>query len=244
MIEFGGSIILLDIEGTVSPLAYVHEVMFPFAREQMAFFLREHLNKPQTVHVLQQMALDAGFASLGDWCPFPLEQQETARGWIMAEVYRLMAEDAKVTGLKQLQGLIWEQGFHAGALRASLFEDVAESMRDWCEQGRGVRIYSSGSVHAQQLFFQHTTAGDLTALISGWYDTTVGSKRDPSSYATIARHTGQAAGSILFVSDVVEELDAARAANLQTALAIRPGNRETEDAQHPRIHSLRDIHFT
>lgn len=242
MIAFEGEMILLDIEGTVSPLAFVHEVMFPYARQNVAQFLAVHGDEPETLKALHQMAQDAGCPSFEAWCPFPYHLPET-RTWIVNEVHRLMDLDAKQTGLKQLQGLIWQQGFHAGDLRATLFEDVSETLEDWQGRGVEVRIYSSGSVHAQKLFFQHTVAGDLSPHMTGWYDTSTGSKREAASYVAIAQDSGRAPEGILFVSDVPEELDAARAANLQTALAIRPGNRETKDLQHPRLHSLRDIVF-
>lgn len=243
MIEFGGRLILLDIEGTVSPLAYVHEVMFPFAREHVAEFLAEHWDRPQAMAALGQMAMDAGHGTLTEWCPTELGSGN-ASAWVVAQVHRLMVEDAKLTGLKQLQGLIWEQGFRTGALCATLFDDVAECLHSWYAKGRDLRIYSSGSVQAQQLFFQHTQAGDLSGLVSGWYDTRTGGKRDPSSYSAIVKDAGCVPEDVLFVSDVVEELDAARAVNVKTALAIRPGNRETEAMQHSRIQTLREIVLT
>lgn len=243
MIEFRGRLILLDIEGTVSPLAYVHEVMFPYAREHVAEFLTDHWEQPKTMSALEQMAVDAGHSTFIEWCPME-PGSGNASAWVVAQVHRLMVEDAKLTGLKQLQGLIWEQGFRTGALCATLFDDVAECLHSWHAKGRDLRIYSSGSVQAQQLFFQHTQAGDLSGLVSGWYDTRTGGKRDPSSYSAIVEDTGCAPEEVLFVSDVVEELDAARAVNVKTALAIRPGNRETEAMQHPRIQTLREIVLT
>jgi enolase-phosphatase E1 len=140
-----------------------------------------------------------------------------------------------------LQGLIWEQGFRDGALRSTLFDDVPAALQAWHAAGIDMRIYSSGSVHAQKLFFAHTEAGDLTPLFSGYYDTTIGSKREAASYTTIAADCQTTAESILFISDVVAELDAAHQAGLQTMLAIRPGNVLPSKHDHRIIRSFRDI---
>ncbi len=240
MIHFDGGLILLDVEGTVSPLAFVHEVMFPFARRNVAVFLEENVETPEVTAALKQMAADAGHASLAEWCPSALPSSE-GFAWLEAQVHQWMDADAKLTGLKQLQGLIWEKGFKSGALCATLFDEVARVLRDCHSSGLQIRIYSSGSVHAQKMFFSHTTSGDLTPLLKGYYDTTTGPKRDAASYRAIAEDAGFAPADVLFLSDVTAELDAAQAAGMQTALAIRPGNRETERARHLLFHSLHDI---
>lgn len=225
MIEFRGKLILLDIEGTVSPLAFVHDVMFPYARRHAATWLGAHWGH----EVIAQLARDAGTASF--------------RNEIEAEaaVHRLMDADAKVTGLKQLQGLIWEEGFRSGDLRSTLFDDVVPALDRWHENGREIRIYSSGSIHAQKLFFAHTTEGDLTPRFSGYYDTTTGSKRESASYTAIAADGGLPAHEILFISDLVDELNAARNAGMITALTIRPGNKPAPPNDHPAIHSFTEI---
>lgn len=225
MIEFRGKLILLDIEGTISPLAFVHDVMFPYARRHAATWLGAHWGH----EVIAQLACDAGAASF--------------RNAIEAEaaVHRLMDADAKVTGLKQLQGLIWEEGFRSGGLRSSLFDDVVPALDRWHENGREIRIYSSGSIHAQKLFFAHTTEGDLTSHFSGFYDTTTGSKRESASYTAIAADGGLPAHEILFISDLVDELNAARNAGMITALTIRPGDKPAPPNDHPAIHSFTEI---
>jgi enolase-phosphatase E1 len=240
MIAFRGRLILLDIEGTVSPLSYVHEVMFPFARHAVPAFLDEQPRRPEVTAALAQMAGDAGARSFADWCPHAASSAE-ANSWIVAQVHALMDADAKATGLKQLQGLIWERGFHRGELRSVVFPDVPPALREWTHAGVQLRIYSSGSTHAQRLFFAHTEAGDLTPLLSGYYDTTIGAKKSAASYSAIAADTAVEPGEILFLSDVAEELDAARTAGLQTALAIRPGNRETAGNGYPRFTSFQEI---
>ena len=225
MITFGGKLILLDIEGTVSPLAFVHDVMFPYARQRAGDYLATHWGTA----VIAQLAHDAGVPAFAT----PAQAE--------AAVQRLMDADAKVTGLKQLQGMIWEEGFHNGELRSRIFDDVPFALAGWCRQGREIRIYSSGSVHAQKLFFAHTKRGDLTAHLSGYYDTTTGSKREPASYTAIMADCGLSADQILFVSDVVEELNAARNAGMFTVLALRPGNSPAPPHDHPAITSFSEI---
>jgi len=230
-------VILLDIEGTVSPLAFVHEVMFPYARTRLVSHLAAHWNEPAVQAAVEQMASDAGHASFAQWCSAALQPDAFAAD----EARKLMDADVKATGLKMLQGLIWEQGFRDGALRSTLFDDVPAALQAWHAAGIDLRIYSSGSVHAQKLFFAHTEAGDLTPLFSGYYDTTIGSKREAASYTTIAADCQTTAESILFISDVVAELDAAHQAGLQTMLAIRPGNVLPSKHDHRIIRSFRDI---
>lgn len=225
MIEFHGKLILLDIEGTVSPLAFVHEVMFPYARQRAGSYLRTHWGSG----VISQLARDAGQAAFAT----PADAE--------AAVLKLMDADAKVTGLKQLQGLIWEEGFRNGELRSRIFDDVPHALAEWCRKGCDIRIYSSGSVHAQKLFFSHTKRGDLSVHFSGYYDTTTGSKKDAASYRAIATDCGLAAEQILFVSDVVDELNAAQSAGMFTALAVRPGNKLQPESSHPRIENFSEI---
>ena len=237
MISFKGRLILLDIEGTVSPLAFVHEVMFPYARANVAAYLAAHLLDETVRSALEQMARDAGKATFADWCPAGSDEAS----FVVSQVGALMDADAKVTGLKLLQGLIWQEGFHSGALRSTLFADVPAALGSWRAAGKELRIYSSGSIHAQKLFFSHTEAGDLTPALSGYYDTGIGSKKESASYAAIAKDANLDAGEILFVSDIVDELDAAKVAGMMTALAIRPGNKPAPPNDHPQITSLSDI---
>lgn len=230
------AIVLLDIEGTVSPLAYVHATMFPFARERLADFLTANLARPDVAAALAQVATDA--AATGLVLPPPVAENLPA---FCAHLHDLMGHDVKATGLKQLQGLIWEGGFRSGELRADLFPDVAPALRAWRTAGAELRIYSSGSVHAQKLFFAHTVDGDLTPLLSDHHDTTIGPKKAAASYAAIAAAAGRAPETILFLSDIVAELDAALAAGLRTALALRPGNPPAPPHAHPVFSSLFEL---
>lgn len=230
------ALVLLDIEGTVSPLAYVHATMFPFARTRLAEFLEDHFARPEVSAALAQVATDA--AATGLTLPPPAAENLPA---LVAHLHDLMDRDVKATGLKQLQGLIWEGGFRSGELRADLFPDVAPALRAWHAGGVELRIYSSGSVHAQKLFFAHTVDGDLTPLLCGHHDTTVGPKKSAASYAAITAVAGHAPDAILFLSDIVAELDAARTAGLRTALALRPGNPPAPTHDHPTFSSLLEI---
>lgn len=242
MIEFAGRAVLLDVEGTTSAVSYVYDVMFPFARTGLESYLEKHARDYPLAIVKDQIARDAGAASFAAWTAGNKDPEETLRD----EVLRLMDGDVKATGLKQLQGLIWQAGFESGELRAHVYEDVPPALRKWRESGVDVRIYSSGSVHAQRLFFAHTEAGNLTPLLSGNYDTTTGPKQDAASYTKIAEDWGRDPDDVLFLSDTTEELNAAREAGMQTGLAIRPGNAEAtpSDPPHPAIESFAQVSFS
>jgi enolase-phosphatase E1 len=201
---------LLDIEGTTTPISFVHDVLFPFARKHAAGFLDEEASR--SLQQEHQSDLAAG-----------LDPPPWAEGAI-AYVHWLMDSDRKSTALKQLQGRVWQTGYARGELHGEVFPDVPAAFERWRREGRDVRIYSSGSVLAQQLLFSTTTYGDLTKLISGYFDTTTGAKVDESSYRKIADAFNLPPQEILFVSDVTRELDAASAAGFQVVLADRPGN--------------------
>ena len=200
--------VLTDIEGTTSSLSFVKDVLFPYARRHIDRYVRVHAGEAPVAALLEDARremgapaadLDAVIAQLIDW----------------------IDRDRKVTPLKALQGLIWEAGYAAGDFSGHVYEDAVTMLRAW--QGRGLRlyVYSSGSVHAQKLLFAHTDAGDLTALFVGFFDTEVGGKRDAESYRAIAGRLASAPDQIVFLSDVVAELDAARDAGLRTVLLDR-----------------------
>jgi len=231
---FAGMGILLDIEGTTSALDYVHKTMFPYARREVEAFLARNWDREDVAAACEQIARDAGAEGLAAWVP--RARVPGRRKAVVVEVYRLMDADAKATGLKQLQGLIWQEGYAAGALQSHVYPDVPPALERWAKRGLDVRIYSSGSVTAQKVFFAHTEAGDLTRFLRGHYDTTTGPKRDAASYRAIAAAFGFPAGEVLFLSDVVAELDAARAAGMATGLTLRPGNAPVEPGHgHPEI---------
>ena len=219
MIVFGGRGILLDVEGTTSSISFVYDVLFAFARQHVGDFLLQHRLDPAVQAAAAALATETGAADA------TLADPAGATRLALAAI-DLMNRDVKSTPLKALQGMIWRSGFDSGELVSHVFEDVPETLAQWADSGLDVRIYSSGSIDAQKLFFSHTCAGDLTPHLRGHYDTTTGPKREAASYRAIAVDMGMEPREILFISDVGEELDAARQAGMATALAIRPGNRE------------------
>lgn len=223
--------VLLDIEGTTSSISFVHDVMFPFVLQRLDQFLHDQWDRDDVQAACQQLAIDAGHTSLSQWCDAQAEPAATADTRQFAqqvagdEVRRLMSADVKATGLKALQGLIWHEGFHSGELRAHVYPDVLPAICSWRSSGIDVRIYSSGSIAAQKLFFGHLDEhGDCLSLFSGHYDTTIGGKKDRESYARIAEDWKLSPAQILFISDIAAELEAADAAGLQTRASLRPGN--------------------
>lgn len=204
--------------------------MFPFVRENLRQYLNADWDSDSLRECLPLLAQDLSHPDVESW--LNNQSRELQVDQVEGAVLGLMDADAKSTGLKQLQGLIWKDGFHSGQLVAHVYDDVPPALKHWHEQGFDIRIYSSGSVDAQKLFFGHTIAGNLLPYFSGHYDTTTGLKRESSSYQSIASEFGVPAGQILFVSDIAEELAAAEAAGMQTALSLRPGNKPVPD-DHP-----------
>ena len=241
MFETAARGILLDIEGTTSSISFVYDSMFPFVREHSVSFISDHWGKEAVQKAVELLAMDLGFNSTDSWFK-DCDSESAKQAIVVAGIVGLMDADVKATGLKQIQGVIWKEGFHRGELVAHLYEDVAGSIRQWNELDKDVRIYSSGSIQAQQLFFGHTVAGDLLDMFKGHYDTTTGAKQDSASYQEIAKAYGLNPREILFVSDVVGELVAAKTAGLQVVLSIRPGNKPVESGHgFPEITSFREI---
>lgn len=217
---------LLDVEGTTSPISLVSEQLFPYARRHLAEYLQAHAGEAEMEADLKLLAAenkseaDASHPFFGD----------TGDGLDRAVAYLLwlMDRDRKSTALKSLQGKIWKAGFEAGELVGTVFPDVPEAMERWSRHAK-VAIYSSGSVEAQKLLFSHSSAGDLTPHISAHFDTRTGSKVFAESYKAIAAKMSLEAREILFFSDAVRELDAARDAGCGTCLVIREGNAPVED---------------
>lgn len=217
---------LLDIEGTVSPLSFVRDVMFPFAAERLAEFINASWGSPELKEVARQVGVDLGL---------PVA---TTPGALIESCRAMMARDAKATGLKSLQGMIWDRGFRSGDIRPPLFDDVPSALASWKRAGIGLGIYSSGSVAAQLQFFRHSLAGDMTPLFSSHFDTTIGSKRQAESYGAVARELGRHPETIAFFSDVSGELDAALSAGMRTVFLRRPGNSPDDPGAHPVIGDL------
>ena len=233
--------ILLDIEGTTSSISFVYDQMFPFVRETLTSYLAENWDSPALQACLPKLASDVE-QDPQTWLVGTTEEKQQT---VAKAVIGLMDADIKATGLKELQGMIWKSGFHSGQLVAHLFDDVASCIKAWKENDRDVRIYSSGSIAAQKLFFGHSIAGDLLDQFSGHYDTTSGSKREAESYRTISQQFECDPSQILFISDVVEELAAAKEAGLQTVLSLRPGNKAVPtDHGHLAIGSFAELQIS
>jgi enolase-phosphatase E1 len=217
--------LLLDIEGTTTPISFVYEVLFPYAREHAASFLREHADRPSMRPLIAQLRKELGSDGARSSMDEPLTEPHTPRvDALAADVVAAIDRDRKTTGLKTLQGLIWQEGYRSGGLRGEVFEDVPPALARWHRAGIDVRIYSSGSVLAQRLLFETVRTGDLTRYLRGYFDTETGAKTDPGSYGRIAAAFDLRPADVLFISDVVTELEAAREAGLRICLAVRPGN--------------------
>ena len=202
--------ILLDIEGTTTPISWVYETLFPFARAHLREFLESNLQED-----LQRLEDEYNADNDPEKPEWNAEQYLT---W-------LLDRDRKSTALKSIQGKIWEKGFANGELKGEVFPDVPPALQRWTDEGKKIYIFSSGSVLAQKLVFANTKYGDLTQYLSGFFDTETGPKREPESYNTIAKKIGIASKDILFLSDVPEELIAAQEARFVITLVVRPGNK-------------------
>jgi enolase-phosphatase E1 len=236
--------ILLDIEGTTTPLAFVHEVLFPYAREHVKNYLTEHFSSTEVQTDLLLLSEEHA-ADLAQGHLPPALAGEPVNASIdsaVAYVYWLMERDRKATGLKSLQGKIWQQGYRVGTLKSQVFEDVPAALKRWQEAKRLTSIFSSGSMLAQRLLFAHTETGDLTGFIASYFDTGTGPKTAPESYRRIARTLPLPLSQILFISDIAGELDAAITAGMCTSLCERPGNHpQPSDNRHQTIKSFDEI---
>ena len=223
---------LLDIEGTTTPISFVHDVLFPYARVRLKRYLERGEPASEIAEVRRRFAEEhAQDAARGERPPAgALEYAE----W-------LMDRDRKSPALKLLQGLIWEGGYRAGELHGIVFPDVPSAMRRWHDAGVQIAIYSSGSELAQRRLFESVESGNLAPLISGFFDTTVGPKFSAESYGRIAGRLGVEPSGLLFVSDVTKELDAAGAAGLQVALSVRPGNPAQPSHDYDVVTSLASL---
>ncbi len=220
--------IVTDIEGTTSSIDFVRDVLFPYARKRLPAFVETHGDTPEVQHWLHEAAREAGIVEASRQ-----EIIELLLGWI--------DEDRKSTALKALQGMIWQDGYATGEYRAHMYPEVAAKLRAWRADGVTLYVYSSGSVPAQKLFFGYSEAGDLTPLLAGYFDTETGPKRERASYTKIADAIGQNPEHILFLSDIVEELDAAHAAGMRTIWLVRPPTPLPDAPRHPAVASFDTI---
>lgn len=227
--------VLTDIEGTISSISFVKDVLFPYARRALPEFVRTHRDEPSVRHWLTQVGNELDGAA-----------DEDA---VIATLLQWIDEDRKHTALKALQGLIWQDGYRNADFTAHIYPDAALRLQHWRASGIPIHVYSSGSVPAQKLFFTHSDAGDLSPLVGNWFDTETGGKRESTSYQRIAEQIGLPAGDIVFLSDVVAELDAAANSGMQTILIDRlqdyPTPRLAEEiGRHSRVQSFEQINLS
>ncbi|MGR4066089.1 MAG: acireductone synthase [Vulcanimicrobiaceae bacterium] len=228
MIELRGAAALLDIEGTLGSIAFVRDVLFPYADERMDAFVEQHRREPGVRQILERAAGEAG-----------VEADDTPA--ILAALHAWSAKNEKITPLKSLQGLIWKEGYERHGVSAHVYPDAVAALRRFAGDGIPLYVYSSGSIAAQRLLFGHSAAGDLLPLMSGLFDTTIGSKLDPASYARIAGEIATPPGEIVFFSDNSGELDAASAAGLQTVQLARPEDATVRAERHPAVTTFDDV---
>lgn len=224
--------ILLDIEGTTTPIDFVHETLFPFAKERVGKFVEMHFGElaAEIAQLVDESSHDQSYT-------VPVDPTEP--GFVSAYLEHLIDEDRKSTPLKSIQGKVWQEGYESGELKSVVFDDVPPAFKRWHDAGKTVAIYSSGSILAQQLLFRYTNHGDLTPFISDYFDTHIGAKRETESYRKIAVELGVEPGEVLFVSDIVTELDGATASGMKTALSVRAGNASvTETHDHKTLENF------
>lgn len=239
--------IVLDIEGTTCPVSFVSQTLYPYAQKKLAKTINTPNPKTTILNAIQDV--------IAEWKE---DTDKTSKELLIQtksqtspgnkEVIRyldyLIQCDRKSTALKELQGIIWEQGYANGELQSPLFEDVIPAIDHWKKQGLLVAVYSSGSIKAQQLLYSNTQSGDISDRFSKWFDTRTGSKLDASSYTKISEAFKLEPQSIIFVSDHPGECDAAQASGMQTRFCLREGNPHRKCDGHPAINSLSEIEVT
>lgn len=218
--------IVTDIEGTTSSLSFVKDVLFPYARAKLPNYVLQHQDEPYIKQLLVDTCDEANISLSAE------NAIEQLIEWI--------DQDKKITPLKALQGLIWEAGYQQGDFTGHLYQDAIDNLNAWKAKGISLYVYSSGSMLAQKLLFGHTEEGDLTPLFSGYFDTLIGGKKEADSYRKIAIEIDFPTHEILFLSDIKEELDAAKAVGYQTIWLTRD-NAPDPQAEHPQVSSFDDI---
>ena len=233
----GISHVLLDIEGTTCPVSFVAGTLFPYAAQHLESFVKSHRGETAVAELLT--AAEETWKQDSN----PEAQQLLAQpgAEVVAYLQLLIQQDRKLAELKDLQGLLWAEGYASGDLKGPLFRDVAPALRRWHQQGAVLAVYSSGSVAAQQLLYGHSTDGDLRNLFSHWFDTRTGAKQDAASYRAISKAMGVDSSKILFISDALLECEAAHAAKMQVLFSDREGNPGRDNGSFERISTYEDL---
>lgn len=229
--------ILLDIEGTTTPIDFVHKTLFPFAAEKIGAFVEENFDAVQGEIAQLKTEYKKDFAEQIYGRDFREDAPESIANYLNF----LIEVDRKSTPLKSLQGKIWQKGYESGELESVMFADVPSAFERWKHEAKTIAIYSSGSILAQKLIFNYSNFGDLSSFISNYFDTNTGFKREAESYVKIAHALNHPPKRVAFFSDIPAELDAARFAGMKTALVVREGNAQIkEQITHPIISNFNE----
>lgn len=226
------STVLTDIEGTTTALDFVHKELFPYSAEHLRAYLYEHQHEKAVKNALDFICSTTLSEQGIKLSPENLDP-------IIAMLLEWIRIDRKHGALKTLQGLIWEQGYQQKAFVGHVYPDVAPMLSKWHRAGKTLAVYSSGSEQAQRLLFGHSADGDLCKYFSHFFDTRVGGKREVTSYRLIAHLMKQTPENILFLSDVAEELDAAKKAGFQVCQVLREG--VVPNLRHRQVKSFADL---
>lgn len=220
--------VITDIEGTTTPITFVKDTLFPYSYDKLEDFLKQHWEKPDIQAILRDVE--------------SVQQENLSFHQVVELLKRWIEEDKKITPLKQLQGLIWEEGYKTGQLKGYVYEDAYKKLKEWHSRGIKIYVYSSGSVKAQKLLFSHTNMSDLTYLFSGYFDTTVGSKLEKTSYENIASQIGIKPANTVFLSDNPREVEAAAEAGMLVYRLVREGDAKfIEGFAYPQVRSFEEI---
>lgn len=218
--------ILTDIEGTTTSISFVHDTLFPYAKEHVGSYLLAHREEAAVSALIDEVAQITALTELSE---------------VIQVLLTWMEQDKKITPLKSLQGMIWKEGFEQGAFKGHVYPDAFQELKRWKEEGLDLYVYSSGSVAAQKLLFGYSTYGDLTPLFSGYFDTHFGGKKESSSYKKIAEYLNLNPEAILFLSDMIEELNAASDAGMQTMLVERGEAIDPINCPHPIVKTFSQV---
>ena len=236
--------LLLDIEGTTCPVSFVSDVLFPFAKQELSHYIKQHWDESPHKKPIQaakkEWLNDRSTESVQIKRQVIKGESEEMDGLIQY-LKRLISIEKKSTALKDLQGKIWEHGYKNGELKSQLFPETAECLREWREQGLTLSVYSSGSIQAQKLLYRHSPAGDLEKFFRHWFDTHTGPKKSTESYTKIAEQLDSSPNKIWFVSDNGAECDSARLAGMHTLFSLRDGNPDRDPRDHTVVQSLREV---
>ena len=237
--------LLLDIEGTTCPISFVSQILFPYANQQLHAYLRshQHLNDIQLLisEAWKEWQKDQDEQSQNLLRQSPSEEDDSDQKAITTYLQHLIHIDKKSTVLKDLQGKIWKNGYNEGSITSDLYPEACAALKSWHHNGVQLAVYSSGSVNAQQLLYEHTPQGDMRSIFCGWFDTRTGPKKEAQSYRIIAKKLAAMPEQITFISDNQEECNAARQAGLATLFSLREGNPDQDPGSHRVIQSLDEV---